>query len=475
MQAIGSNIGINSVLNGSTSVFTLTFYYVAWSCMSTISGWFNLLATYIWVWVTPRIVQSFYINDKRNPVLTSKIYSILAYIADTNPNSFNKDYAPAKIDGDRESNISPGTYIIMYNSWYVVLNLTRASSSGVFADDAGNTIISMWTLSLDRGFFDALLSESQKMLQMSRSIYVYGSSNGIGYIGTESPVPWTRRGPIDARKWSNTIITAENLDLLRGAIERFQSRPQKEIDMEIPHKLCIMLSGPPGFGKTTTIKSIAHEYQMNLYAASLGDMSANDLNTISRGVRPNSILVFEDIDCMVNDREPVAKVEPKITSQRDMINAMYGMRQKPGVPLSSFLNMLDGLTTSSEYIVIMTTNYPERLDGALARSERVNLHLKLGPDPELYSRVYRRFFPEAVEISADTINEFAEVCTEQRLSLADLQAHFRKNIMNHVEALKIIKREIPKSVASDDNISTAIKPTDDSFTAATSMILIESE
>lgn len=481
LGGIGTGIGINALLNGTVSLYTLITYYIGWSVLSIISGWFVTFTAYLWIWVTPRVVQSFYINDKSNPVLTGRIYGILAFIAETNPNSFNKDYAPADIDGDRESNISPGTYIVKYSGWYVMMTLTRAqSSSDLMMHSPTGTTLSMWTLSLNRGFFDSVIKDSEKMLQKTRSIYVYGGSNGYMQIRHQDQSPWTRHGTIEKRRWSNTIITEENMHSLNDAIRRFQSRPQKEIDMEIPHKLCILLSGPPGFGKTTLIKATAHEHQLNLYSTSLGLMSAEGMNTISHGIRPRSILVFEDVDCMVNDRAETQK-PPEPMDQAATLRAMLGHRTKTGVPLSSFLNMLDGLTTSSEYIIIMTTNYPERLDDALARSERVNLHLKLEPDPELYSRMFRRFFPEVECYSAEIpprsiidsnvtfsipngiVDKFAEECTRRKLSLADLQAHFRRHITDPISALKLVEC----AVGTVTTKSTLTIPTESTLTIPT--------
>jgi chaperone BCS1 len=243
----------------------------------------------------------------------------------------------------------------------------------------------------------------------------------------DTPTNWARKGPIPARKWKNVIISSENHKLLNDAFSRYLNRSQKEIDMEIPHKLCIVLSGPPGFGKTSLIKAIAHEYQLNLYIGALSQMNDSQISGIADSMLPKSALVFEDVDCMAGRESD----DPEVAGVKGLMAAMGRSSSGPKVTLSAMLNMLDGLTTLGN-IVIMTTNRPEKLDEALLRSERVDVHLRLGPDPEVYSNMLIRFYPEA-QLSAGVVADFANRCMDKKLSTADLQAHFRANI-NDVEA-----------------------------------------
>uniref|UniRef100_A0A0A8Y3R7 Uncharacterized protein n=1 Tax=Arundo donax TaxID=35708 RepID=A0A0A8Y3R7_ARUDO len=51
-----------------------------------------------------------------------------------------------------------------------------------------------------------------------------------------------------------------------------------------------------------------------------------------------------------------------------------------GITLSGLLNFIDGLwsTTGEERIIIFTTNYKERLDTALLRPGRMDMHVYMG-------------------------------------------------------------------------------------------------
>ena len=48
-------------------------------------------------------------------------------------------------------------------------------------------------------------------------------------------------------------------------------------------------------------------------------------------------------------------------------------RFQSSITLSGFLNALDGVVSSEERIIFMTTNHPEKLDEALIRPGRVDL------------------------------------------------------------------------------------------------------
>ena len=138
-----------------------------------------------------------------------------------------------------------------------------------------------------------------------------------------------------------------------------------------------MFHGPPGTGKTSLVKALANEFNLDLWYLSLSDLKAeSSLLGLLSEVGPRSILLLEDIDIM------------KITHDRD--GADQGT-----ISMSSLLNTLDGVATPHGLITIMTTNNFEVLDPALTRAGRMDMIEKLDyPSLNSISNMFEYFYGE---------------------------------------------------------------------------------
>jgi len=118
-------------------------------------------------------------------------------------------------------------------------------------------------------------------------------------------------------------------------------------------------------------------------------------------VPANSVLLFEDIDCMKGSQnrgsEMVGQSGPTVTGKEGTQN---------GVTLSGLLNVLDGFYAPTGVLFVMTTNHVEKLDEALLRAGRIDYKLYLGKASDRQKvELYRRFFPGSSEGEA---REFVE-------------------------------------------------------------------
>ena len=76
-----------------------------------------------------------------------------------------------------------------------------------------------------------------------------------------------------------------------------------------------------------------------------------------------------------------------------MIGAAAHTRFKSSVTFSGLLNALDGVASSEERIIFMTTNHYDRLDPALIRPGRVDIHEILDDaHGEQAERLFRKFY-----------------------------------------------------------------------------------
>jgi SpoVK/Ycf46/Vps4 family AAA+-type ATPase len=186
-----------------------------------------------------------------------------------------------------------------------------------------------------------------------------------------------------AKSFSN--IYGSHVDELRERIDLFMNHPEWYIERGIPHTLGIMMHGIPGAGKTSTIKAIARDTNRHIFNLSLRQYTTctqltnlfyndtvrimNEQSQITYNIpKHKRIYVIEDIDCLTD------VVLARTGEEGQDKNQVSG--NGDAITLSFLLNLLDGVLETPGRILIITTNYPDKIDSALIRPGRIDVRIE---------------------------------------------------------------------------------------------------
>ncbi|CAI9109327.1 OLC1v1009130C1 [Oldenlandia corymbosa var. corymbosa] len=143
-----------------------------------------------------------------------------------------------------------------------------------------------------------------------------------------------------------------------------------------------LLYGPPGTGKSTMIAAIANYMDYDIYDLELTSVTDNaELKELLTDTRSKSIIVIEDIDCSLDfTGKRKEKDHTKSEEDQDMKSGNEkDSNSKSKVTLSGLLNVIDGIWSAcgQQRIIIFTTNHVEKLDPALIRRGRMDMHIEM--------------------------------------------------------------------------------------------------
>ncbi|KAH7651023.1 mitochondrial chaperone BCS1 protein [Dioscorea alata] len=176
-----------------------------------------------------------------------------------------------------------------------------------------------------------------------------------------------------------TVAMEQNLKQeLIADLERFVRRKEYYKKVGKAWKRGYLLYGPPGTGKSSLIAAMANFLKFDVYDLELTAIHSNsELRKLLVSTANRSILVVEDIDCNIEleNRKELSEMVPRIVH-----SSWHGGFNQEKITLSGLLNFIDGLWSScgDERIIIFTTNHKDRLDHALLRPGRMDMHIYMG-------------------------------------------------------------------------------------------------
>ena len=195
------------------------------------------------------------------------------------------------------------------------------------------------------------------------------------------------------RKFSN--LFGPEISVVKKRVDFFTKNRKWYDSKGIPYTLGLLLSGQAGAGKTSSIKCLANETKRHIININLNNditkiqlenLFFNEMIVVLNVATCQTekyhipldqrIYVLEDIDCqsdLVNERSLKNYETFNDNNKKDEISNQNTTSGAENIDLAFLLNLLDGVLEIPGRIVVMTSNYPDKLDHALIRPGRIDV------------------------------------------------------------------------------------------------------
>jgi len=285
---------------------------------------------------------------------------------------------------------APGTHWLFYKYRLIILSRSRKIQENGDSDDAYREAFTIRVLGRDRAIVRELLEEARDTFKPESQNNMVVYTRGLGYWD-DYYVP--------TRSMESVILPEGQSEMLIQDMTSFLSSEVWYREKGVPYHRGYLFHGPPGSGKTSFLLALATHLERDIALVNLKstDLADGGLATALTEVPRNTILLIEDVDCVVPTREG---------------------RSTEGISFAGLLNALDGLTTPHGQIVFMTTNHREKLDPALIRPGRCDTEVLFTHATNFQKEMmFTRFFPDSPLAS-----KFAQVA-DGNISMAEIQKY----------------------------------------------------
>ncbi|KFA80180.1 hypothetical protein S40288_10056 [Stachybotrys chartarum IBT 40288] len=247
----------------------------------------------------------------------------------------------------------------------------------------------------------------KNLLEDCRLEYLNKSKNKTTIYGHRDE-HWRKEKAVAARPLSTVILNAKQKEPLIKDSRDF-------LDPET--RRCFSLS-------------IAGELDMDIYVVSIPGANDQMLKSLFAGLPERCIVLLEDIDA-------AGAACSRDSNSEDSDSDADSRPQRRGVTLSGLLNVLDGVASQEDRVLVMTTNHPEKLDQALTRPGRIDKEVEFElADKGIAKNIFHFMFgqPEQQIVQASRqkkcdgevgsqADEFAAKVPESEFSPAEIMSY----------------------------------------------------
>ena len=207
---------------------------------------------------------------------------------------------------------------------------------------------------------------------------------------------WKLLSLVSPRSADTVVLDGDMMQSLVDDMEWFFASKSWYHEHSIPYRRGYLLHGPPGNGKSSSVRALASRFGRDVYILRTGrDLDDANFMDLLADLPEGAILLIEDVEQIFSEDG-----EDKLTR-------------------SGFLNTLDGISAATGRVVFMTTNFVERLDAAVIRPGRADVSVLVDFPTKSQANAYLGRFFDADD--ADGVFS-ATLPTNGRVSMSDLQA-----------------------------------------------------
>ncbi|XP_074293999.1 AAA-ATPase At3g50940-like [Silene latifolia] len=228
--------------------------------------------------------------------------------------------------------------------------------------------------------------------------------------------PWASTRYDHPSTFDNLAMDPEMKSMIIKDLELFLSRGEFYRRVGKAWKRGYLLYGPSGTGKSSLIAAIANHLKFDVFDLQLRALESDwELQQLLLTMSNRSILVVEDID-----RCNIQLIDQQESSEKDKD------KDKDKITLSGLLNSIDGLWSScgTERIIIFTTNNKDKLDPALLRPGRMDVHIHMSYcSPQAFKILANNY------LGIDNHKRFIEIeklIEESQVTTAEVAEHLIK-------------------------------------------------